>query len=72
MAERLAQRIAAAGHETLGEYLCALIQRDISKATEIQSLREKIAEGEASGIIDRDPDELIEEIIENRRARHDR
>ncbi|MGV3513321.1 MAG: ribbon-helix-helix domain-containing protein [Novosphingobium sp.] len=72
MREALESRVSGAGFEDIGSYLCALVTRDLEEAARVKWIREQIAAGEASGIIDRDPHELIEEIIANRRARHDR
>ena len=52
------------------DYLRALVRRDWEEARdEAASLREQIDIGRASGIIDREPEEVIEDIIARRHAR---
>lgn len=72
------QRIADGAYADAGEYLSDLIRRDqmgLVAEEEPESpeyiawVREKIAEGEASGYIDRDARDVLKEIIEKRRAR---
>lgn len=66
---RVQQRITDGGYADAGAYLRDLIQRDLDEAAETAWVREKIAEGEASGYIDRDAREVLREVIEERRAR---
>ena len=52
------------------EYLASLVRRDREDAQdETEWLREQIDIGRASGIIDKDAKEVIEEIIAKRHAR---
>ena len=66
-------RIAQCEFATVEEYLASLVHRDREEARseqeEITWLREQIDIGRGSGIIDKDPREVIEEIIAERRAR---
>lgn len=66
---RIEHRAAQAGYADVGEYVRDLIERDLAKAEDIAWVREKIAEGEASGFIDRDAREVLREIVAERRAR---
>jgi antitoxin ParD1/3/4 len=48
-----------------------LVRRDQeSEPDDIEWVKAMLAEGEASGIIDKDPRDVLEEIIAERRARH--
>lgn len=69
LAAPLKSRLEDGRYADAGEYLLALVRRDLEEAADTAWVREKIAEGLASGIIDKDPSEVIEEIIANRRAR---
>lgn len=63
-------RIAECEFASVEEYLAALVRRDREEADEQTAwLREQIDIGRASGIIDKHPREVIEEIIAERRAR---
>ena len=63
-------RVAECEFASVEEYLAALVRRDREEADEeTKWLREQIDIGRASGIIDKDPREVIEEIIAERRAR---
>lgn len=73
---RMEQRIAEAGYRDAEDYLVELVRIDLGPAEredddeeKIAWLREQIDIGRASGIIDKDPREVIEEIIAERRAR---
>lgn len=66
---RLQQRIVDGGYADAGAYLRDLIQRDLDEAADTAWVRAKVEEGLASGIVDRDPHDIIEEIIAVRRAR---
>lgn len=70
LAGPLKSRLAEAHYADAGEYLCDLVRRDLDEAADTAWVREKVAEGLASGIIDKDPTDVIEEIIAERRARH--
>lgn len=72
------QRIANGDYADAAEYLNDLIRRDQQALVAdeepdspeyIAWVREKIAEGEASGYIDRDAREVLQEIIDERRAK---
>ena len=63
-------RIAECEFASVEEYLASLIRRDREEADEKTAwLREQIDIGRASGIIDKEPEEVIEEIISRRHAR---
>jgi antitoxin ParD1/3/4 len=72
---RMEQRIADAGYRDAEDYLRELVEYDLASIDEpedeekIAWLREQIDIGRASGIIDKDPREVIEDIIAERRAR---
>ena len=66
----LETRIADGEFVDVEDYLRALVRRDWEEAREETAwLREQIDIGRASGIIDNEPEEVIEEIIAERRAR---
>jgi antitoxin ParD1/3/4 len=73
--EWIAARLAEGGYADEEDYLLDLIRRDMQGAAfdetpeEIAWVREKVAEGLASGVIDKEPEDVIEEIIAERRAR---
>ena len=70
LARRVESRIAEGEFADAEDYLRDLVQRDLEEADEeTEWLREQIDIGRASGIIDKDPREVIEEIIAERRAR---
>lgn len=54
-------RVAEDGYIDASDYICDLIRRD--RADEVAWVRAKIDEGLASGIVDRDGFEVLEEII---------
>ena len=63
-------RIAECEFASVEEYLAALVRRDREEADEeTKWLREQIDIGRASGIIDKEPEVVIEEIIARRHAR---
>lgn len=66
----LEQRVAQGDYIDVGDYLRDLVRREQEEASKIEWLREQIAEGEASGMIDKEPEDVIEEIIAARRARN--
>ena len=70
MLDWLQQQVAEGRYVDVGDYLRDLLRREQEEAEEIAWLREQIAEGLASGIIDKEPEDVIEEIIAERRARH--
>ena len=66
----LESRIAECEFASVEEYLAALVRRDREEADEeTKWLREQIDIGRASGVIDKEPEEVIEEIIARRHAR---
>ncbi len=69
LAAPLKSRLADGHYADAGEYLRELVRRDLEEAADTAWVREKVAEGLASGIIDKDPTEVIEDIIAARRAR---
>ena len=69
LARRVESRIAEGEFADAGEYLLELIRRDLDEAADAAWVREKIAEGEASGYLDASPKAIIEEIIAKRYAR---
>ena len=69
LAGPLKSRLANGHYSDAGEYLRELVRRDLDEAADTAWVREKVAEGLASGIIDKDPTEVIEDIIAARRAR---
>jgi len=70
MLDWLQQQVAEGRYVDVGDYLRDLLRREQEEAEEIAWLREQIAEGLASGIVDKEPEDVIEEIIAERRARH--
>ena len=69
LAGPLKSRLADGHYADASEYLCALVRRDLEEAADTAWVRKKVAEGLASGFIDKDPSQVIEEIIASRRAR---
>jgi len=69
LAGPLKSRIAEGHYADAGEYLRELVRRDLEDAADTAWVRAEVAKGLASGIIDKDPSEVIEEIIAERRAR---
>jgi antitoxin ParD1/3/4 len=71
----IAARLAEGGYGSEEDYLLDLIRRDMEESAlpetpeYIAWVREKVAEGLASGVIDKEPEDVIEEIIAERRAR---
>ena len=63
LARRVESRIAEGDFADAGEYLRELVQRDLDEAADAAWVREKIAEGEASGFIDKDAREVLREIM---------
>lgn len=63
-------RVAEGRHSSASDYVRDLVRRDQeSAADETVWLRGLIEEGLASGVIDKEPEDIIEEIIANRRSR---
>ena len=69
LAGPLKSRLADGRYADASEYLCDLVRRDLEEAADTAWVREKIAEGEASGFIDRDAREVLKEIVAERHAR---
>ena len=70
LARQVETRIAEGEFADLGDYMRELVRRDLDEADEQTAwLREQIDIGRASGIIDKEPEHVIEEIIAERRAR---
>ncbi len=69
LARRVESRIAESEFTDAEEYVRELVRRDLAEAADTAWVREQVAIGLASGIIDQDPREVIEEIIAERRAR---
>lgn len=65
----LKSRLADGHYASASDYLLELIRRDLEEAADTAWVRAEVAKGLASGIIDKDPSEVIEEIIAERRAR---
>lgn len=72
---RVEQRIAESGYRDAEDYLRELIECDLANAYDPEDeekvawLREQIDIGRASGVVDKEPREVIEDIIAERRAR---
>ena len=69
LAGPLKSRLENGGYDDAGDYMRDLVRRDLAEAADAAWVREKIAEGEASGYIDRDAREVLREIVAERRAR---
>ncbi len=64
-------RVAEGRYSSASDYVRDLIRRDQeSEPDDIEWIRSLIAEGLASDIVDKDPRDVMEEIIAERRARH--
>jgi antitoxin ParD1/3/4 len=66
----LEQRAAAGDFVDAGDLVRDLVRREQDRTRRNEWLREQIAEGEASGFVEGRPEDLIEEIIAARKARH--
>ena len=70
LARQVETRIAEGEFADLGDYMRELVRRDLDEADEETAwLRAQIDIGRASGVIDKEPEHVIEEIIAKRRAR---
>jgi antitoxin ParD1/3/4 len=69
LARRIESRIAQGEYVDAGDYLRDLIRRDLDEAADVAWVREQVAEGLASGFIERDAREVLKEIVADRRAR---
>ena len=64
LARRVETRIAECEFADAGDYIRDLVRRDLEDADEETAwLREQIDIGRASGVIDKEPEEIIAEII---------
>lgn len=64
-------RVAEGRYSSASDYVRDLVRRDQeSEPDDIEWIRSLIAEGLASDIVDKDPRDVMEEIIAERRARH--
>lgn len=64
-------RVAEGRYSSASDYVRDLVRRDQeSEPNDIEWIRGLIAEGLASDIVDKDPRDVMEEIIAERRARH--
>jgi antitoxin ParD1/3/4 len=68
--EWIDQKVAEGRYSSASDYLRDLIRRDQEAAmAETEWLRGLIAEGLASGVVDEEPEAVIENIIARRRAK---
>ncbi len=65
---RIEHRATEAGYADVGDYVRDLIERDLARAEDTERVRALIEEGEASGYLEAEPEDLIEEIIAKRNA----
>ena len=63
LAGPLKLRLADGHYADASEYLRDLVRRDLEEEADAAWVRERIAEGEASGFIDRDAREVLKEIV---------
>lgn len=70
MLQWLERRASAGDYVDVGDFLRDLVRKEQERSQRLEWLREQIAEGAASGIVEGKPEDLIEEIIAARRARH--
>ena len=63
-------KVAEGRYSSASDYMRDLVRRDLESAmTETEWLRELVGEGLASGVVDEEPETVIENIIARRRAR---
>ena len=68
----IAARLAEGGYADEEDYFLDLVRRDMQEAEDdLDLVRAKLAEAEASGISDERPETIIDNIIARRRARGD-
>lgn len=65
----ITKRVAEGQYFDADDYLRDLVRKDRAEAEDTAWVRAMIEEGEASGYLDQDPREIIEEIIAERHAR---
>ena len=70
MLDWLNRQVSGGTYVDVGDYLRDLVRREQEDAEKLEWMRDQIAVGLASGIIDKEPEDVIEEIIAARRARH--
>jgi antitoxin ParD1/3/4 len=64
-------RVAQGRYSSASDYMRDLVRRDqASEPDDAEWVKAMLAEGEASGLLDKDPRDVIEEIIADRHARH--
>lgn len=69
LAGPLKLRLAEGHYADAGAYVSDLVRRDLEEAADAAWVRERIAEGEASGYIDRDARDVLKDIVAERHAR---
>ena len=63
-------KVAEGRYSSASDYMRDLVRRDLESAmTETEWLRGLVAEGLASGVVDEEPETVIENIIAKRRAK---
>jgi len=63
-------KVAEGRYSSASDYMRDLVRRDLESAmTETEWLRGLVAEGLASGVVDEEPEAVIENIIARRRAK---
>jgi antitoxin ParD1/3/4 len=63
-------KVAEGRYSSASDYIRDLVRRDLESAmTETEWLRGLVAEGLASGVVDEEPETVIENIIARRRAK---
>ena len=61
-------QVATGRYATDSEYLRDLIRRDQEKQSEVERIRAALIEGEQSGISDRTPDDIRDDVLKRLRA----
>jgi antitoxin ParD1/3/4 len=63
-------KVAEGRYSSASDYMRDLVRRDLESAmTETEWLRKLVTEGLASGVVDEEPETVIENIIARRRAK---
>ena len=63
-------KVAEGRYSSASDYMRDLVRRDLESAmTETEWLRGLVAEGLASGVVDEEPETVVENIIARRRAK---
>ena len=69
--EFIDEQVGTGRYSSASDYMRDLVRRDQeSEPNDVEWVKAMLAEGEASGVIDKDPREVLEEIIAERRARN--